>query len=171
MLSDNYAFLQSDKAIKKSMKKIPFTPCFYLFFYICFSLCSCSGNVNFIEPRSLPSKYIKPALVYTPSPSYIVKTKSNYLIEIKSIDNKLPTFLESKAVVAPGIHNFQVHIQFREASKLIKDESVLTQVDTNISFPVEANKEYLINTEKKEQQVFIWAEDVDTAVVVGGEKP
>ena len=92
-------------------------------------------------------------------------------MQIKSIDNKLPTFLESKAVVAPGVHNFQVHIQFSETSKIIKDESILTQVDSNISFPVQANKEYLINTEKKEQKVFIWAEDVGTGIVVGGGKP
>ncbi len=135
----------------------------------CISGCNLSGNV--LEPSRLPSKYIKPALVYTPSPSYILKTKGNYLIEIKAIDGRLPTFLESKAVVSPGVHNFQVYIKFEEASKTIKDENIITQVDTNIIFNIEAKKEYLINTTKKDQQVFIWAEDVDTGVVVGGNRP
>ena len=138
---------------------------------ILFCLLSCSQRSNPLEPDRLPSHLIKSALVYTPSPAYRVRSDGKDLISIESVDGNQPTFHNNKIIIEPGIHTLQIRMEFWENSKRIKDESVITKVDSDITFQVEARKEYLINAERNDQGIWLWAEDIDTKEVVGGTRP
>ena len=132
---------------------------------------SCFQRSNLLEPAKLPGRYVKSALVSTPSPAYRVRTEGKDLVSIESIDHTPPTFLQSKVIVDPGIHSFQIKMEFWESSARVKDESLITKVDSDIIFQTEANKEYLINAIRNTNGIWLWAEDIDTREVVGGTRP
>ena len=124
--------------------------------------------VNMLEPDVLPPDQIKTALVHTPSPIY---RNGKDLIVIRTIDGKLPTFMETKAIVSPGVHSFQIAVELHHESGRRSEQGYITKADTSLRFDVEANGEYLIVALEDEHGVWVWVTDLNTKFIVAGDPP
>ena len=128
----------------------------------------CTPKRSLLEPSSYPRRLVKSGIVKTPSPAYRNGTD---LIVIKAVDGEPPTFLETKAVVSPGVHTFQIGIEMQREGTGKNDKSYVTRADTSLEFEVEADHEYLIDAEENERGLWVWAVDLTTNFLVAGEKP
>lgn len=132
------------------------------------SVAACTPARSQFEPEELPDERINSALVRTPSPIY---RDGKDLIIIKTIDGVPPTFHQDKAIVSPGLHTFQVGLEFHHDDKVEKAKRYITKADVSLEFEVEADGEYLIDAYEDDSGVWLWALDLATNIVVAGKRP
>jgi hypothetical protein len=129
---------------------------------------ACMPSRGILEPRTLPPEHIRSALVQTPSPVF---RDGKDLIVIKTIDGQTPTFLETKAIVSPGRHRFQVEVELQRQDPKIPDRNYVVRADKTLEFGVDANGRYLIDAQEQGDELWIWAVDMRTKQTVAGEPP
>jgi hypothetical protein len=128
----------------------------------------CIPKKNYLEPKRMPPKDVKSAVVFTPSPVY---REGKDLITIEAIDGQEPTFMDNRAIVSPGRHRFQMRIELHHDSRRTPDRSFVTRADTSIIIDIEAQKEYMIDAREDAEGLWVWATDLDTDEIVAGKPP
>ncbi len=129
---------------------------------------ACMPSRGLLEPNNLPPEHIRSALVQTPSPVF---RNGKDLIVIKTIDGQEPTFLETKAIVSPGRHRFQVEVELQRQDPEDPDSSYVVRADKTLEFSVDADGRYLIDAQGDGDELWIWAVDMRSKQTVAGEPP
>jgi hypothetical protein len=129
---------------------------------------ACMPSRGLLEPNNLPPEHIRSALVQTPSPVF---RDGKDLIIIKTIDGKIPTFLETKAIVSPGTHRFQIEVELQRKDPKNPDRNYVVRADKTLEFSVDADGRYLIDAQDEGDELWIWAVDMRSKLTVAGEPP